>query len=141
MATSIIDIHQIFLSKISSYRYAEMTPQELANELNEYMEYSITEFYKCRKPLELSQDGLHITVDLTLFEQKILAQLMLVEYMNHITYDDDVIRQSLSDKDFKIYSQASHGRGLELLQRNAKKLANKMITEYTYMELLGYDKK
>jgi hypothetical protein len=87
------------------------------------------------------QNGLYtienaiIPNSLTEFEMAILTHLMLVEYMKPQVLSTEVIKQSLSDKDFKIYSQANQLRELNLLYRLLQKESKKLITEYTYMEM------
>ena len=73
------------------------------------------------------------TVQLTDFEIAIITHLMLVEYMKQQLLATDVIKQSLSDKDFRIYSQANQLREINLLYRLLQRESRQMITEYTYM--------
>lgn len=73
------------------------------------------------------------TVVLTDFEIDILTALMLVEYMRPQLIATEVMKQSLSDKDFRIYSQANQLRELNLLYRLLQREAKVMITEYTYV--------
>jgi|SRR5690606_17270809 len=75
------------------------------------------------------------SVKLMDFEIDILTHLMLVEYMKPQLIATEVMKQSLSDKDFKIYSQANQLRELNLLYRLIQREAKTMITEYTYMGL------
>ena len=74
-------------------------------------------------------------VTLTDMEKGILTHLMIVEHLKPQVLSSEVLRPSLSDKSFKIYSQANHLRELNLLYRLFQKESNKMITEYTYLDL------
>ena len=74
---------------------------------------------------------------LTEMEKGILTHLMIVEHLKPQVLSSEVLRPSLSDKSFKIYSQANHLRELNLLYRLFQKECNKMITEYTYLDLEG----
>lgn len=74
-------------------------------------------------------------VTLTDMEKSILTHLMIVEHLKPQVLSSEVLRPSLSDKSFKIYSQANHLRELNLLYRLFQKESNKMITEYTYLDL------
>lgn len=137
--TNLSDIYDIFLSKISDYNLVNLLPEEVDEELLGYFKSARTKFYKCKKDkdgndrLELSEDDTKVTGKLTYYEMEILVKLMLVEYMTPILLSSEVLKQGLSDKDFKIYSQANQLRELNLLYRLLQKEANKMITEYTYM--------
>ncbi len=89
-------------------------------------------------------DKLFIRIEDTLlsdYEIDIISNLMLVEYIKPQYLSSEVIKQSLSDKDFKIHSQANQLREIGLLYRNLRKEARKMITEYTYMGMTDNDKK
>jgi hypothetical protein len=60
---------------------------------------------------------------------------MLVEYMKPQVLSSEVIKQGLSDKNFKLSSQANQLRELNLLYRMLRQESEKMITKYTYFEL------
>jgi hypothetical protein len=143
--TNLSEIYDIFLSKISDYNLVNLLPEEVEEELLGYFKSARTKFYKCKKDkdgndrLKLSDDDTEVTGDLTYYEMEILVKLMLVEYMTPILLSSEVLKQGLSDKDFKIYSQANQLRELNLLYRLLQKEANKMITEYTYMGMTEND--
>ncbi len=143
--TKLEEVYESFLSKISDYNLisANITEEELNDELFGYFKKARTKFYKCENSLELvdalADDEVTIekvfTVELHPFEIEILSTLMVVEYMKPQLVSSEVIKQSLSDKDFKIYSQANQLRELNLLYRMLRTEAGKMITEYTYINL------
>ena len=60
---------------------------------------------------------------------------MVVEYLRPIMISDDVTKQKLSDKDFKVTSQANQLKELRMLYKSMISEANKLITQYTYREL------
>ncbi|MGZ3123697.1 hypothetical protein ACT17C_18960, partial [Bacillus subtilis] len=79
-------------------------------------------------------DALH-KVTLTSFEIEVLVNLMLVEHIKPQLISSENLKQSLSDKDFKIYSQANQLREIRLLLEKLQKDTNKMIVEYTFFDL------
>lgn len=144
--TYLAEVYDSFLSDISDYTLLKSTREEIEEDLYTYFKKARSKFYKCKQSLELSEDenGKYFAefnekgeevkpVKLTGFEIAILTHLMLVEYMKPQVIATEVMKQSLSDKDFRIYSQANQLRELNLLYRLLKREAKAMITEYTYM--------
>jgi hypothetical protein len=144
MATNISEVYDSFLSQISDYSYLSdtITQQDIEDDLFGYFKKAKAKFYRCKNSLELVDDGLggqEFTVDLHPLEIEVLSTLMIVEYLKPKLITDETIKQSLSDKDFKIYSQASQIRELRLLYQSMKADASKMITEYTFLKLEEFD--
>lgn len=140
--TNLSEIYDIFLGKISDYSILELTPFEIEDELFGYFRTAKTRFYKCKNDLSHVINDAGETIinsKLTDFEKEIIAHLMLVAYMTPIVASSEVLKQSLSDKDFKIYSQANQLRELNLLYRLFQKESKKMITEYSYMGMTDND--
>lgn len=139
-STSLFEIYDDFLSKISDYKFLSLnvSEEEINEELFSYLKSAIRKFYRCKNSLKIVEDSVGEKVfesELHPFEIEILVNLMLVEYIKPVLLSTEVLKQSLSDKDFKIYSQANQLREISLLHRNLKADANKMITEYTYFGL------
>jgi len=133
--TTLSDIYDSFLSKIADYNLASLVDTDLKDELFGYFKPARAKFYKCKKVLDLKDDSLTFVEELSDYEIEIIVQLMLVEYMKPLILTSEITKQALSDKDFKIWSQANHLRELNLLYRLFQKEAEKMITKYLYMEL------
>lgn len=143
--TNIAEIYNSFMRKISDYSFLspEVTRMEIEDELFGYFDSARAVFYKCKNDLTTIEDEdgeVYIVSDITPYEREIIVKLMLVEYMSPIVASSEVLKQSLSDKDFKIYSQANQLRELNLLFRLFQRQANKMITEYSYMGMTDNDK-
>ena len=147
--TYLSDVYDSFLEGISDYTFIAETEEEVLGVegiLFGYFKKARAKFYKCKQSLNLfkddegleyfgkeEKDGEIINVELTDFEIMVLAHLMTVEYMKQQVLASEVVKQNLSDKDFKIYSQANQLRELNLLYRLIQRESNKMITEYSYM--------
>jgi len=132
--TELQELYSIFLSKITDYRILAMTDQEIKDDLHGYFKSARAKFYRCKN--DLSDDGTFINSDLTYFEIEILVSYMLVGHITPQLLSSENLKQSLSDKDFKIYSQANQLREIRLLLEGLKREASKMITEYTFFDLL-----
>ena len=143
--TPITEVYDSFLLKISDYNFISITDEEIEQDLFGYFKPARAKFYRCKNSLELveNQDGeKSFTVKLEPLEIEVLATLMLVEYLKPSLLSSETLKQTLSDKNFKIYSQASQLREIRLLYNVLKADASKLITEYTYLELdLDGDKK
>jgi hypothetical protein len=133
--TSLEKLYDIFLSKITDYRLLDMMESEINEQLFSYFESARAKFYRCKKNLEVDLGLMEIQDDLTYFEIEILVSLMLVEHITPQLLSSENLKQSLSDKDFKIYSQANQLREIRLLLEGLERKANKMITEYTFFDL------
>ncbi|PLR99934.1 hypothetical protein CVD19_00855 [Bacillus sp. T33-2] len=70
--------------------------------------------------------------DLTEEEQEILSNLMCVEYLTPKLITDDLLKQTLSSKDYKLYSQANHIKELRELRDQFQKEANNLMILYTF---------
>lgn len=138
-ATKLTDLYDVFLSKITDYRLADMTREEIEENLFSYFKIAKAKFYRCKKSLELDDNG-YFKDNIDYFELEILATLMLVEHIKPQLISSENMKQSLSDKDFKIYSQANQLRELRLLYDSIRKEVKKMITEYTFINLGKEDK-
>lgn len=144
--TPMTDIYESFLQKISDYSFLSptITEDEMNEELFGYFKSARAKFYKCKKSLKTvinDLDEVEVESDLTPYEIEVIVKLMLVEYMTPQVLSSEVLKQSLSDKDFRIYSQANQLRELNLLYRLMQREATKMITEYTFLGMTdGNDK-
>lgn len=137
--TKLHEVYENFLSKISDYSFLanNLTDEEINEELFGYFKTARTKFYRCNNSLELVDvlGEQAFTVELHPFEIEVLTMFMIIEYLKPQVLSSEVLKQSLSDKDFKIYSQANQIRELRLLYNTLKAEANKMVTEYTYLGL------
>jgi len=131
--TNLQKLNDIFLSKITDYRLLQMTQVQIEANLYKYFETARARFYRCKNDLTVVNG--EIQSDLTYFEMEVLVSLMLVEHIVPQLISSENMKQSLSDKDFKIYSQANQLREIRLLMESLQSKANKMITEYTFFDL------
>lgn len=136
--TPLTDVYQAFLSKISDYSFLTLTQTDLENDLYGYLKSAIAKFYKCKSDLTIQTDASGVksfVSTITPLEMEILVTLMIVEYLKPQILSSEVIKQSLSDKDFRIYSQANQLRELNLTYRMFRAEAQKLMTEYGYIGL------
>lgn len=133
MATPYSQIYSRFLAKISDYSFVSLTQEELEANLETFLNSAIVQFRRCKKSLYL-RDNVAKTFDedLTDEEQEILSKFMVVEYLTPKLVTADLLQQTLSSRDFKLYSQANHIKEIRDLRNEMKNEVIKMMTEYTY---------
>lgn len=132
MATSYDVVDNAFLNKITDDYFLNLTETELQNILDKYRNSANVKFKKCSK-LSNKDDVLRqYNEDLTDEEVEILANLMILEWLKPKIYSMELLKQSMSSKDFKLYSQANHLRELQELKRETETEINRLIVSYTY---------
>lgn len=137
MNTQVEEVFDAFLQKITDYSFANnLSDEELEEKLHGLLKTAIRQFRKCRKSLKLKKDPITSEIDfaeeLDGMEIEILSYLMIVEHLNAKVVSSEGLEQVLTDKDFKVYSQANQLQNVEQIRKNFRALSNKMITEYLY---------
>lgn len=140
--TNINEIYDSFLSKITDYTILKMVDEEIRDLLFRYFDEARGVFYKCKSNLDTVEINgeTFIVSDITQFEKRIIVSLMLVEHITPQLISCEKMRQTLNDKDFKIYSQANQLREVRLLLERMERRANKMMTQYTYLSISEMDR-
>ena len=148
-ATYLSELYKDFLYSVHDYTFISIPDDQLQEDLEYYLKKAIDNFYKCKQRLDTlvdaegeeyfgyiePKDKEEVPVKLTGLEKNILTHLMLVEYLKPQLITSELLKPSMGDKGFKIYSQANHIRELSLLYRTVQRECNKKITEYTYLDL------
>lgn len=136
MATPYNDIYAYFLLKVNDYSFANMDQSDLEDMLKDYLKVAVSKFapYSNVK-LDRDDTSNQFYNDLSDEEKNILATLMVVEYLQSKLLTSDLLQQMLSDKDYRIYSQANQIKELRLLYSQMKADAENLITKYSYRYL------
>lgn len=119
--TEFQEIFDSFLQKITNYdEYINFTDEELTTELTMFMKKSLAKFMNAKN---ITPDYMMETFnrELTQLEIEIISSGMLCEYLTAKIYSIDLLKQSLSSKDFQLYSQANHIKEL----REVKSMCDK----------------
>lgn len=133
MATPYSEVYAAFLRRISDTDLLQLSQEELSSVLKSFLKGAITQFSKCKQDLSLRDDNLEqFDIDLTDREIEILGALMVVEWLRPTINTSYLLKQTLSTKDFKIYSQANHLDELIKLKKEAEEDAERMIMGYLY---------
>lgn len=143
MATAYKEIYASFLSKITDYSILTLDQEVLESQLEMYLRSSIPKFRRPRVDLkstiELQDDSgfslKYFEDDLSLMEIEILATLMVCEFFKPITNTEMIYKQSMTDKEFRFYSQANHLAELKDLAKDVWKEAERLIRDYSFEKL------
>lgn len=135
MATPYSNVYMRFLPKIKNYDYLNLTSEEIEDNLETYLMSALVKFRKCKQDLSSRDEVLRLfSNDLSDEEQEILAILMIVEYLSPKIVTDELLKQSLSSKDWKLYSQANQIKEVRELRDMFKREVNQLMTYYSYSD-------
>lgn len=143
MGTEYTEVFDIFLNKITDYRLAEKDIEDVKNQLSKFLLSAITRFNNCRKDLQDRNDSeMKFNIKLKDIEKEILAVLMVEQWLSPKIKNIRYAEQTLSSRDFRIYSQANHVNELRALQKDINREANDLMNEYSWdlnemKELMG----
>lgn len=133
MGTSFQTIFQRFLNKITDSNLASLLPDTLESIMTEYLQSAIVRFRKCKKNLQdFDLDLQQFNVDLSLEEIEILANWMRFEWLDQQINRIELLKQSLSSKDYAQYSQANHLNSLMNLREVTESGVYKLMNYYSY---------
>lgn len=133
MATSFETVFQGFLNKITDSDLASLPQTNLESIMTTYLKSSIVRFRKCKNNLQDYDETLkQFNVNLSLTEIEILANWMKFEWLNQQINRIELLRQSLSSKDYAMYSQANHLNSLISLREVISKDVLNLMKYYSY---------
>jgi hypothetical protein len=142
MATNYEEVYASFLSKITDYSFIKLSEEELKSQLKQYLKSSIARFKRPRVDLKDIDDiNKSFNQDLSLSEIEILATLMIVEYIRPQMNSATIMKQVMTDKEFRFYSQKNHLDGLASLYTMMKKEAETLMRDYSFERLGDKDDK
>lgn len=133
MSTPYQDVYDYFLLKVEDYSFLNLTQQELYGHLKKLLKISITKFKYCKTDLTNKDDVNELfNVDLSDEEKNILASIMVVEYLLPEIATTKLLKQKMTDRDFKMTSQANHLNQLQELYKLMKSEYKQLLKEYSY---------
>jgi hypothetical protein len=138
--TTFDEVYNYFLAKISTNEYITLTDTELEVELQQLLR---TSFAECVSFKNTSADYVlnQFNRDLTDLEMNIISYNMVVHYLSPKINNIELLKQSLSSKDFQMYSQANHLSKLIELKNDSLKQFHYWMNRYGYLKRLENPKK
>jgi hypothetical protein len=109
MGTPYSGIYDLFTMLVNDYKLVslfEISPERFEQYLGGWLTFAIAEFTSCKTSLERSTGGFVAT--LSIVEQTILAELMVVFWLQKEVQDVNQMNLKLQDRDFKTYPEAQN---------------------------------
>lgn len=127
------------LSKLKSYDIADMTEQEVVDQLSDYITPAIARFHICKKDLnDRDEEQGCFNEDLTDKEIEILANFMLLAYYDaEYVMTPTLLKVSLSQKDFNAYSPANMLDKLNDKHTQIRKDNETLVSQYSILDGLN----
>jgi hypothetical protein len=124
-------VYNTFLGKISDYSFPNMTDATLTSTMHNYLISACVKFKHCRQDLTQRDDtNATFLITLTDEETEILSMNMVLEWMNSKVLDDKLLKPTLTDKDYNVYSQANQLREVRSAREALKREVKQLIKDY-----------
>jgi hypothetical protein len=131
--TSFDTVFKRFLNKVTDSDLASLLPDTIDSIMITFLQSAIVRFRKCKQNLEDYDLVLkQFNVDLTLTEIEILSNWMKLEWLDQQVNRIELLRQSLSSKDYAMYSQANHLSSLISLRDSTLRDVQTLMKYYSY---------
>ena len=133
MATPFNEIYSLFLSQITDYNLAYLPTESLEENLQLWLLVALGYFSNCSH--DLTDFDLELKVfnpDLTHNEKSILSKLMLSTYLDTHLIKEDLLKQNLNSKDYRMYSPANQIKALIEIKNKINQETNVLMSRYSY---------
>jgi len=132
MATSFTVIYNKFLAQVKDVGLTLFTDEELQEILLDYLENASIEFVQCTKSENIDYTLKCFNDDLTKEEIYIYSLGMVLNWLKPKIQSEQLLRQGLGDRDFKLTSNwETLGKLMQLEESTRKNLRN-YILRYQY---------
>lgn len=127
-------VYSSFRDKVNDYESVDLTSEQEAEILHGYLISAISKFSRLsRNVATYNETDEQFDTDLTLEEIDILSELMVVNWTKPRLYNSEKLRNSISTKDYSLYSPANLLAQLRELHKDANKRANSMMNQYSIL--------
>ena len=133
--TTLQDVYDSFLSKITDYDYLKLSEEDLNEELAMKLKSAIAKFI-IADDIEINEITETFNRELSYLEIEILAYGMVLSWVEPLVNNVETMKQRLSSKDFSVYSQAKHLAELNEVRIRANREFNYWITRYSSSKAL-----
>lgn len=140
MATTLSDVSDLFMSKVSDYRLVAIYQTSGSTALSSFIEpwllNSVVEFDVCTPPLNYiptsgSIEG-SFSEDLTLENKMILAELIVKNWLQKSIQDVLQMNNAIQDHDFKTFAQSSNLKAKQDYYNTVRENVSQLLVDYGY---------
>ena len=136
MATSLVDINDLFLTLIDDYRLNKLYEESIPNfniHLEGWLLFAIEDFSGlCTQELVYDESTQEFSVDLTRKHKLILAQIMIKYWLHKEVYNVLQMDNFIQDHDFKTFSAAQNLREKQAALNSKEEEISQLLNEYGY---------
>lgn len=138
--TKFEDVYGKFLSKINDYEMADMPYDDFEFVLQSFLSNAIGLYFTGQlsgrvESVDFEEE--HFGTELTLMEQWMLATAMVYEWLSTKIYREDLMKTSVTDRDYTETSPANQLRSLKMLKDDLELELHKFDVEYSYINFDG----
>ena len=132
MSTLYNIIDNSFLNKITDDYLLGLYDGDLQDLIDGYRKSAIPKFKQCKKLQDRDEELKQFNLTLTDEEVEILANLMVLEWLKPQINSIEVLKQTMSTKDYKTFSNANLLNSLIGLRKETLAEIDSLIISYTY---------
>ncbi len=132
MSTPYHVVDNSFLSKITDDFLLSIPDEDLQKLIDGYRNSASIKFKQCNKLSDRDDDLRQYNIALTDEEIEILANLMILEWLKPLINSIEILKQGMSTKDYKTFSNANLLDSLIRLRKETLAEVDRLIVAYTY---------
>lgn len=135
MSTSIREIFDLFMLRVSDYRLNHLfdsSEEDFDTYLQGFLEFAISDFDICDQDLNYDETTKTFSDTLTRENKTILATLMMKYWLEKLVNDITQMNLHITDRDFKVASEAMNLREKTIRLNNVKETCSQMLVDYAY---------
>ena len=123
-----------FLGKITDDLLLTMSDEGLERTIDMYRSSAVIRFKQCNKFGTHDDESRVYEADFTNEEVEIVASYMVLEWIRQRINSIELLKQGMSTKDYKTFSQSAHIDSLMKLKKDTEVENNRLVVGYTYSE-------
>lgn len=135
MATSLSEVYDLFMLTVTDYRLNHLfdsSEEDFETYLQAWLEFAIADFHMCDQDLNFDNTTKTFSDTLTRENKVILATLMNKYWAQKLVNDVTQLNLHITDRDFKVASEAMNLREKAIYLNNIKETCSQMLVDYAY---------
>lgn len=137
MPTPFLIVYDKFLTFSSDNTFLERLSIEHQEEiLQSFLLKAISEFDSSQIELDYDLENNEFINELSEDEINILAEYMNLYWIRRLLQDEELLRKSIGDRDYTIYSPANHMKNLSEVEDSVNKRVIKRVYKYSIKHVL-----